>query len=132
EGLDSEALRTVSLIIGFVGSLIGVVISVFITALLLQLVNLIVRGDAKYMQLVKVAVLSYMPNLIHGILIGVLSRTMDPASASKISFSLAAFVEQDTGFAYLFASIFNPFGLWGLGIMVIGTAVMARKSVRST
>ena len=127
-GVDLEAVKSVGIIFGVISAPIFVAISVFFIALLLMLVNMIVRGEAKYMSLVKVSVLAQFPALISALLLGVLAQTMDPDTASGIKFSLAALMENGTGFVHGLLNLINPFGLWGLAIMVIGSAAMMRKS----
>ncbi len=113
------------------GGAFGVAVKIFVVALLLLLVNLIVRGEAKYMQLVKVSTFSSVPGLISGLLTGIMARTTDASSIQDLSISLAAFISNKSGFLYGAASLLNPFSIWGLVLMIIGTAVMARKSKSS-
>ena len=130
DGTDVEAAKQVSLIIGIIFAVIIMAGTVFVSGLLLMLVNLVIRGEAKYMQLVKVAVLSSMPGLLSQFLIGILARTMDANTVSGINLSLGALFEDRSGFLYALANLVNPFDLWGLAIMAIGTAVMARRATK--
>jgi len=125
--VSAETFKTVAVVSSMVMTPIMIAAGVFITGLLLMLVNLIVRGEAKYMGLVKVAILSSIPSLIHSLITGVLARTADVSNINELTISLGAFLEQKSGFLFGLASIVNPFGIWSLAIMVIGTAVMARK-----
>lgn len=129
-GFDEGAAVTVMTVTGIVGTLIGVAFSIFFGGLLLLLINLIVRGEAKYMQLVKVALFAGIPNLLQGLLFGIMTRFMEPAAALKLNFSLAAFFDSSSGFLFGLASMINPFTLWALALMVIGTAVMGRKPTK--
>lgn len=131
QGLDVGSMKTITVVTGFIMTPVTVAAVVFIQALLLLLVNLIVRGEAKYMQLVKVSVLSAVPGLLSMILIGILGRTMEVDAAAQIRLSLAALLENKSGIVYSLANMIDPFALWGLAIMVIGTAVMAKKPASS-
>lgn len=129
-GFDAETMKTITTVTGAIGVLIGVVISIFVGGLLLLLINLIVRGEAKYMQLVKVAMFASVPGLLLGLLQSIMIRFMDPADALSLNFSLGAFVDPSSGFLFGLANLINPFVIWGLAIMVIGTAVMGRRPVK--
>jgi hypothetical protein len=106
---------------------ISAAVMVFITGLLLLLVNLLVRGDAKYMQLVKVALFSSVPSVLQGIVIGTLARVTEATSAKDIALNAGVLFTEKKGLLYHLASMLDPFILWGIVLMVIGTAVMARK-----
>lgn len=107
---------------------LAVAIMMFFVALLLLLVNLFVRGEATYMQLVKVSLFSSVPSVISGLLTGILIRTTGAESLQDVQLSLGAFIPDKQGIVYQLANIVNPFGIWALILMIIGTAVMARKS----
>lgn len=128
---DMAVSMTFIVITSLVTALIGSAASLFITGLLLMLVNLVVRGEAKYMQLVKVAIFASIPSLLQGLLTGLLFQFMDPADAMNIRFSLADLLDAPSGFVAGLANLVNPFLIWGLAIMVIGTAVMGRKNTKS-
>lgn len=128
--INAEMIKTITRITAVVTPAFVYSAIIFISGLLLMLVNLVVRGEAKYMQLVKVALFSCIPGLLSGLLAAVLVQTMGPAAAADLHFSLAAFMEDRTGFAYGLVSLVNPFVIWSLAITVIGTAVMARKPTK--
>jgi hypothetical protein len=130
-GMSVETFKTIAVYTSLIMTPVMVAAMTFITALLLLLVNLIARGEAKYMDLVKVSVLSSIPTVINGILTGILVRTSDASNVNELVLSLGAFMEQKEGIAFGLANLVNPFGLWGLALMVIGTAVMARRSMKS-
>ncbi len=113
----------------YVGVLFGAAFTVFFGAVLLLLLNLIVRGEAKYMQLVKVTTLAYVPAVISSVISGILARVTDAQSMQDIAISAGVFFTEKTGFVYHLANILNPFAIWGLVLMVIGSAVMMKRSV---
>lgn len=128
--LDEGVTKAIVTVTGLLGALIGTAISIFVGGLLLLLINLIARGEAKYMQLVKVALFAGIPGLLQGLLFGILLQFMDPADTMNFNLSLGAFVDPSNVFVHGLANLFNPFVLWGLALMVIGTAVMGRRPVK--
>lgn len=130
-GMDIETFKKISIYSGIAFTPVSIAAVIFITGLLLLLVNLIVRGDAKYMQLVKVTILATIPSLINGVLTGILARVTDAESVNELTISLGALLEQKSGFVFGVASMINPFTIWYVALMVIGTAVMAQRPVKS-
>ncbi len=130
-GMDVDAFLKISIYSGVAFSVVTIAAMVFITGLLLLLVNLIVRGEAKYMQLVKVAILAYIPSLINGILTGILARVTDAQNVNDLTISLGAFLEQKEGLLFGLASMINPFTIWYIALLVIGTAVMSQRPAKS-
>lgn len=128
--MDETITKAIAVTSAFLSGVAGTAASIFITGALLMIVNLIVRGEATYMQLAKVAMFSGVPGLLNGLLIGVLVQVMNPADAIGITISLADLVPDASGFLRGLAALANPFTLWGLALMVIGTAVMARKETK--
>ena len=125
--LDVDMLRTTMIVSGAITAPVIASAMIFIVGLLLLLVNLIVRGDAKYFSLVKVALLSTVPGWISSLLTGVLARMSDVDDLTQVSFSLGAFMTQKEGFLYGIAQLTNPFSIWQMVLLVIGTSVMANK-----
>ncbi|MFD1177447.1 YIP1 family protein [Paenibacillus puldeungensis] len=99
----------------------------FVVGLLLMLLNLIVRGEAKYMQLVTVASFGAIPGILGGLLTGIMVRTMDVQSATDITLSLGALVSDKSSQLYHILSLLNPFSIWGLVLYVLGAAVMMNR-----
>lgn len=99
----------------------------FVVGLLLMLLNLIIRGEAKYMQLVTVASFGAIPGILGGLLTGIMVRTMDVQSASDITLSLGALVSDKSSQLYHILSLLNPFSIWGLVLYVLGAAVMMNR-----
>lgn len=130
EPIDPQASLVFMVIGGAVAAVAGSAIAVFLGGLLLMIINLVVRGEAKYMELVKVALFSSIPGLIQGLIFAGMTHVMNPADIMTMTFSLADLVSFENGFLRGLAALFNPFSLWGLALMVIGTAVMARQKTK--
>lgn len=132
KGASEAAIKTSAHVSAFVSPLVGYAVVMFVGALLFMLINTIIRGQAKYMQLVQVMILAHIPILINKVISGILVRTTDAASAKAVSISAAVFVQQKTGAVYYLLSLLNPFIIWSLVLAVIGLAVMARTSKAKT
>ncbi|WP_334074704.1 MULTISPECIES: YIP1 family protein [Paenibacillus] len=101
--------------------------SVFIIALLFMLLNLIVRGEAKFMQLVTAASFSVLPGLLGGLITGIMLMATGAQSTTAFSLSLAVFVTDKTSKLYYLLSLANPFVIWGLFLYVVGASVMMKR-----
>jgi hypothetical protein len=130
-GVSQETLKTITILFQVIGAPIFVAAWIFILGLLFLLVNLIVRGEATYWQLVKVAVYSSIPSVINGLLTGILARNTDAQTHNDLVISAGALFSEKEGFLFGLANILNPFSIWTLAIMIIGVSVMARKSASS-
>jgi len=130
-GISEDTMKQIGVYIAFVTAPIVVAVSTFFMGLLLLLLNLIVRGEATYMQLVKVALFSQIPGLINGLISGIMTRATDAESEQDILFSLGALMQEKEGFLFGVANILNPFTLWGLAILIIGASVMCRRPIRT-
>lgn len=102
-------------------------ISTFVFGAILLLVNLIVRGEAQYMQLATVGLYSYVPAVISLLITGVLVRVTGATSIYDVGLNLGSLMTEKTGFLYHILTFADPFGIWSLVLMVIGTAVMAAR-----
>lgn len=103
------------------------VIMLFVTGLLLMLLNLVVRGEGKYMQFVSIAAFSALPGLVGSLITGILVMTTDVQSATDVSLSLGAFVSDKSSQMYQLLSLINPFTIWGLVLYVIGSSVIMKR-----
>jgi hypothetical protein len=112
----------------YVTGAISVVLTMFVGGLLLLLVNLIVRGEATYMQLSKVALFSYIPVAISALLTGIISFATGATTVYDVMLNAGAFVEDKSSMLFVLASMINPFSIWSLLLLIIGTEVMTRKS----
>lgn len=111
----------------YVMAIIVPVILAFITGLLLMLLNLVVRGEGKYMQFVSVAALSAMPGVVGSIIASVVARAAGAQSMTDVSLSLGAFITDKSSALYHWLSIINPFSLWSLFLYVVGASVMMKR-----
>jgi len=101
--------------------------SVFFGGLLFMLLNLIVRGEAKYMQLVTVATFASLPGMIDGILTAILLKATNAQAINDISISLGAFIQDKGSILFKVLSIINPFSIWTLVLYIIGASVMMNR-----
>jgi len=108
------------------------VISMFFGGLLLYLLNLIVRGEAGYMQLSKTSLYSLLPGVIGGLLQTGLAVWLEAKTPYDVMLTGGALFAEKSGMPFYFASSFiDPFGWWSLALLTIGAAVMMRKPVRT-
>ncbi|WP_055106542.1 Yip1 family protein [Paenibacillus ihumii] len=122
-----EQMLGMTVVTSYVGAVIGIIFMVFLIALLLVLLNLIVRGEGKYMQFVSVAAYAGLPTAIGTLLTSVLLVAMDAKSLGDVSLSLGALVADKTGMMYKILSLVNPFSIWGLYLYVVGAAIMMQR-----
>ncbi|GGH38382.1 YIP1 family protein [Paenibacillus segetis] len=122
-----EALIQTTKISGFIISFIMTAAGVFIWGLLLMLLNLIVRGKAKYMQLVTLAAFATLPGILNSLLTTVMVSATDGQALSDVSLSLGAFVSDKSSQLYELMSIINPFTIWGVIMYVVGASVMMQR-----
>lgn len=104
-----------------------VAIMVFLAGVLYLLLNLIVRGEAKYMQLITMVTFAMLPGMIGGLISAILIYTTGAASITDISLSLGALVADKNSMLFHLLSLVNPFSLWGLALYVIGSSVMMER-----
>ncbi len=114
-------------IFSYFTAVVSVVLTMFIGGLLLLLVNLFVRGEATYMQLSKVALYSYIPSLLSMLVTGIIAYSTGATTMFDVMLNAGAFIEDKTSMLFVLAQMLDPFRIWGLVVMIIGTAVMTRK-----
>ncbi len=100
---------------------------IFVGALLYVLLNLIVRGEAKYMQLVTMMSYAALPGMLGSLLTGIMVYATEAQATTDVSLSLAALVSDKTSTLYYLLSLTNPFAIWGLVLYVIGASVMMQR-----
>jgi hypothetical protein len=123
---------TIGKITAFVGAALGPALNMFFVGLLLMLVNLIVRGEATYMQLAKASLFSTVPAYVGGMISTIMIALLKPESIYDIALNAGAFFEVKKGFLFGFTStVLDPFGLWSLALLIIGSSVMMRRSKAS-
>ncbi|MNM82771.1 Yip1 domain protein [compost metagenome] len=103
------------------------VIMLFVTGLLLMLLNLVVRGEGKYMQFVSIAAFAALPGIVGSLITGIMVMTMDVQSATDVSLSLGAFVADKSSQMYRLLSLINPFSIWSLVLYIIGSSVIMNR-----
>jgi hypothetical protein len=129
EGVSKDTILLFAKISTYVFAVIGVIIVPFITALLLMLINMLIQGEAKYMQLFKVACYSAIPGSIGGLITAVMARATNAESINDVVLSLGALLPEKKGFLFALANLVNPFSIWGLVLLVVGMAVMSGRPV---
>lgn len=122
-----DQILGVTTITTYAGGVVGIVAMLFLVALLLVLLNLIVRGEGKYMQFVNVVAYANLPSVIGGLLTAVLLVAMNAQSLTDVSLSLGALVADKTSMAYRILSLINPFTIWGLYLYIVGAATMMKR-----
>lgn len=128
DAAQAEQMAGFTVTISYVIAIIGPLIMIFLVALLLVLLNLIVRGEGKYLQFVNVAAFANLPTVVGALLTAVLLVVMDAQSLSDVNLSLGALVADKTGTMYRVLSLINPFTIWGLYLYIVGTATMMKRS----
>lgn len=131
EAISEDNLELVMLMAkaaGWFGGLIAPVFSMFFVGLLLFFLNLILRGEATYMQLAKVALSALLPGIAAGLLTAALAASAGAKSVLDVTLTGGAFFAEKSGFLFtLVTAVVDPFGWWGLALLVIGSSVMMRK-----
>lgn len=116
--------------LGYVTIIVGTIFMVFFVALLLLLLNLIVRGEGKYLQFANVAAYASLPSVIGGLLTIVLVVLTDARAVTDVTISLAAFMPEKTGTMYYVLSLINPFTIWGLYLYIVGAGTMMKRPLK--
>lgn len=127
DAVDTELVVQSTKVMGWVMAPLSVAIMVFLGGLIYLLLNLIVRGEAKYMQLVTMYAFAMLPSTIGGLVTAILVYTTGASSLTDVSLSLGALVADKESMLYHLLSIVNPFSLWGLALYVIGSSVMMNR-----
>lgn len=104
----------------------GYLIGVFAGGLFLLLINLLVRGEAQYLDLVKVMVFSSLPSIIQQLVIG--SLMFFSNGYFPIVTLLSPTLELNTGYVLLTAFAMLAFSIWSLALAIIGAGVMMERS----
>ncbi|UUZ79166.1 YIP1 family protein [Paenibacillus sp. P26] len=119
---------TITTVSSYIGGVVGTAALVFIAAFLLLLVNMMIKGEASYMQLARVSLFSYFPAAIGALLTGILMRLNDAQTLQDVTLSAAVFLTEKKGLLFNIAQAVNPFSIWSLVLMVVGTAVVTMRS----
>lgn len=130
QGIDPatyDALIAGSKMMSWITAPLFAAAGIFIMALLFMLLNLIVRGEAKYMQLVSLAGYAAMPGLVGGLITGIMLFVSDAKSLTDVTLSLGAFLTEKSGVLYHLLTLANPFGIWELALYVVGASVIMNR-----
>ncbi|MNN48382.1 Yip1 domain protein [compost metagenome] len=92
-----------------------------------MLLNLIVRGEGKYMQLVTIVAYAYLPGLIGGILTAILLNVTDAKSLMDVTISLGALIQDKESMLFKVLSVINPFSIWSMILYIIGSSVIMNR-----
>ncbi|HOQ10309.1 MAG TPA: YIP1 family protein [Syntrophomonadaceae bacterium] len=119
-------------VFALIGSMLSPVVVCLLCAGLLKLFNLFAGEPARFRQFFAVTVYSYFPLLI-GSVIAAIMIVMSPAThLEEVSTSLyLLFPPGSKGFAASLARQVDPFYLWSLGLMALGSSVISRVQFRT-
>lgn len=122
-----ESRRTLNMISTYISVSLQPAMMIFLGGLLFMLLNLIVRGEAKYMQLVTLVAYALLPGAVGGLLLGILLFATDAQALTDVTISLGVLVQDKEGILYKALSIIDPFSIWTLILYVIGSSVMMNR-----
>lgn len=122
-----ESSRTLNMISMYIVALLQPAFMLFLGGLLFMLLNLIVRGEAKYMQLVTMVAYAVLPSTVGALLTTAMLFFTDAQSITDITISLGALVQDKEGILYKVMSLINPFSIWTMILYVIGSSVMMNR-----
>lgn len=115
-----------------VGSLLSPIIMCLLLAGLLKLCNIFAGEPTPYRQFFAVTVYSYFPILIAGIIASIMIFISPAEHMEEVSTSLyLLFPPGSKGFAANLARQIDPFYLWSLALMALGSSVISRARFRS-
>ncbi|MBW4837774.1 MAG: YIP1 family protein [Paenibacillaceae bacterium] len=125
-GMQQTFMATAKTTAYVMGAIVPVIM-LFVTGLLLMLLNLVVRGEGKYMQFVSIAAFAALPGIVGSLITGIMIMTMDVQSQTDVSLSLGAFVTDKSSQMYQLLSLINPFSIWSLVLYIIGSSVIMNR-----
>lgn len=115
------------------GALAGTVLALplvwLVQAGILALYNQMSVGEARFKQLLAVAIFSGIPSIIKSVLSAGLIKTMGFKAAMQVNTSLALFLgtNSQTSFLYRFLGHIELFGVWGLVLLILGGSLAMKK-----
>ncbi|MBA9088028.1 hypothetical protein FHR92_004521 [Fontibacillus solani] len=122
-----DSLMSANKIGMFLSGPITSIIMIFIIGLLLLLLNLVVRGEGKYMQFVTIAAFAALPGMVGDILTGILLNVADAKALTDVTISLGTLIQDKGSLLYKALSLINPFSIWTLVLYIIGSSVMMNR-----
>lgn len=117
------------------GALIGTVLAMpmvwLFEAAILALYNQFSVGEARFKQLLAVAIFAGVPSIIKAVISTGLIKTMGYKAALQVSTSLAVFLgtANQTSFLYRLLGQIDLFSIWGLVLLILGGSLAMKKRV---
>lgn len=126
--VDSGQIAMMAGIMGFIGGLIGVPVTLLLVSLIHKLFVMLFQGDATYRQLFSLNTHLYLLSLIASLIMAVMILFLGPQAQPEIfPTSLAAVVPAE-GALQGFLNGIELFALWKLVLSAKGLSVLARLS----
>lgn len=122
-----------ALVGGGVATVIGPFVAWLIAALLFKFFNLFIGKEAPFNKLYAVAVITTVPIVLGNVLRTIMVATSPAESFPTITTSAALALPKGTiGPVFAILSQIDPFYIWSLILLAMGTALVLRTSVRKT
>ena len=128
----TDMIVNAAVIAALVGSLVMPAILCLLYAGLLKLFNLFAGEPAQFRQFFAVAVYSYFPILLGAVVASIMVIISPASHLEEVSTSLyLLFPPGSKGFAASLARQVDPFYLWSLVLMALGSSVISRARFKS-
>ncbi len=101
-------------------------------ALAFKFFNIFIGSDAKFKSLLKAAVIASVPGAIATVIKNFLIYTTPASNLNSVSTSAALLLSQPKGFIFGFLTAVDPFTIWNLVLLAIGTAFAMNTSPKKT
>lgn len=124
---------TGALVGGGIASVVGPFVVWLIAALLFKFFNLFIGNEANFKKLYAVAVITSVPTVLGNILRAIMVATSPAESLPNVTTSAALVLPKGTiGPAFAILSQIDPFYIWSLILLAMGTALVLNTSVKKT
>ncbi len=133
KSLDQVALAMKIVVPGaLVGTILAMPMVWLAQAGILALYNQFSVGEARFKQLLAVAIFSGVPSIIKSVISTGLIKTMGYKAALQVSTSLALFLgtASQTSFLYRLLGQIELFSIWGLVLLILGSSLAMKKKVK--
>ena len=128
----TDMIVNAAVIAALVGSLVMPAILCLLYAGLLKLFNLFAGEPAQFRQFFAVAIYSYFPILLGAVVASIMVIISPASHLEEVSTSLyLLFPPGSKGFAASLARQVDPFYLWSLVLMALGSSVISRARFKS-
>jgi hypothetical protein len=128
----TDMIVNAAVIAALIGSLVMPAILCLLYAGLLKLFNLLAGEPAQFRQFFAVTVYSYFPILLGAVVASIMVIISPASHLEEVSTSLyLLFPPGSKGFAATLARQVDPFYLWGLVLMALGSSVISRARFTS-